>query len=156
MVALVLWAAPASGAGYDGGLPFALTRGLWQGKVEASGRGVGVAMALPVDIVSFPFRLSPGDYDTGYFFALSRGVLAQPGPESEPAYQALLLTGPLDLALLPVAGLAGLAGPNALASSRGVKPMDYTPWIQVLGSFVTVPLDLVTLPLALLFGFHSG
>jgi len=34
--------------------------------------------------------------------------------------------------------------------------MNYTPWIQVLGSFVTVPLDLVTLPLALLFGFHSG
>jgi len=47
-------------------------------------------MALPLDVVQFPLRVSPARYDPGYFFGLSRAVLSDAQPEAEPAYQALI------------------------------------------------------------------
>ena len=151
--------APSGGAAgwqYDASLPFGLTRGLWEDDFEIRGRGLGVAMALPLDVVQFPLRVSPARYDPGYFFGLSRAVLSDAQPEAEPAYQALILTGPLDLALLPVAAVAGLAGPDALATSRSAPEQDYAPLVRGLGSVATVPLDMAGLPLTLLGGLQGN
>lgn len=140
---------------YDASLPFGLTRGLWQDDFEIQGRSLGIAMALPLDVLQFPFRVSPAGYDAGYFFGLSRSVLATSEPEAQPALQALIITGPLDLALLPLAALAGLAGPDALATSRGVPLQDYTPLVRGLGTLAAVPLDTASLPLTLLGGLRG-
>ena len=145
----------SSGWHYDASLPFALTRGLWGDDFEIRGRSLGIAMALPLDVLQFPFRISLSDYDAGYFFGLSRAALSTSQPAAEPALQALILTGPLDLVLLPVAALAGLAGPDALATSRSVPEQDYAPLVRGLGSVATVPLDTAGLPLTLLGGLQG-
>ena len=99
---------PAHPWHYDTRLIFGLTRGLSQMSFDVDGRGVGLFLALPIDLIELPVTIFSGSASSEVF-GITRGTRPM---NYTPLLQGLgsLFTVPLDVVALPAALLGGLQG----------------------------------------------